>query len=176
MKDFLRKLKLSDELTVKLQISKHDFVSKLNEQVDYGSTNIMSGIFEAFSSSDNDFVGTVNQHEFQLRRRKRFFEYNSNFAIAKGFYEQQGETLLVHSKIIGFHNIMIVFYVFIIMIYGIFAISIMTMGDGAGIGLFLPFLIIHATFMLGIPYFVMRRSVKKMKRELEKEFYFMTKN
>lgn len=29
--------------------------------------------------------------------------------------------------------------------------------------------------MLGIPYFVMRRSVSRMKHELEREFYYMTK-
>jgi len=38
-----------------------------------------------------------------------------------------------------------------------------------------PFLFIHAAFMFGIPYFMMRRSVKRMKHDLEREFYYMTK-
>lgn len=38
-----------------------------------------------------------------------------------------------------------------------------------------PFIIVHAIFMLGFPYLMMRRSVSKMKYELEREFFYMTK-
>ncbi|MDX1829044.1 MAG: hypothetical protein R3342_13470, partial [Lutibacter sp.] len=47
--------------------------------------------------------------------------------------------------------------------------------EGNAPGFALPFIFIHATFMFGIPYFFMRRGAKRMKHELEREFYYMTK-
>jgi hypothetical protein len=38
-----------------------------------------------------------------------------------------------------------------------------------------PFIFFHALFMFGIPYFMMRNSVQRLKHELEREFYYMTK-
>lgn len=38
-----------------------------------------------------------------------------------------------------------------------------------------PFLFFHAILMFGIPYFIMRRSTQRLKHELEREFYYMTK-
>ena len=43
------------------------------------------------------------------------------------------------------------------------------------IGFVFPFLVVHAAFMFGVPYFMMRRSTNRMKYQLEREFYYMTK-
>jgi hypothetical protein len=40
---------------------------------------------------------------------------------------------------------------------------------------FIPFIVFHATVMMGMPYLFMRRSVKKLKYDLEREFYFLTR-
>jgi hypothetical protein len=72
---------------------------------------------------------------------------------------------------------MIPFYVFAIIFYSIF-IATFFMADsirGDAVGFALPFIFVHAAFMFGIPYFIMRRGAKKMKHELEREFYYITK-
>ena len=37
------------------------------------------------------------------------------------------------------------------------------------------FILVHAGLMYGLPYFLMRRSMARMKRELEREFFYMTR-
>jgi preprotein translocase subunit YajC len=47
--------------------------------------------------------------------------------------------------------------------------------EGNGAQFAIPFIFIHAVFMFGIPYFMMRRSARKMKHDLEREFFYLTK-
>jgi hypothetical protein len=40
-----------------------------------------------------------------------------------------------------------------------------------------PFLLIHMSLMIGVPYFIIRRSVNRMAYDLERDFhYWVTKN
>ncbi|MFT4850597.1 MAG: hypothetical protein ACI83B_003156 [Sediminicola sp.] len=55
-----------------------------------------------------------------------------------------------------------------------FTIAVFT-GNSGQIGFALPFIIIHAAFMYGAPYLMMRRSTKRMKHELERELFYLTK-
>lgn len=177
MKDFLKKLKLVDYLVTELEISQHDFVNRLKANVDEGSTGMFFNSFEAFSSSKNEFKGQVGLNDFKIRRRRRFFDMNMNLAVASGTYEQSDSLLIISTEINGFSGMMIPFYVLLVVFYSIFVILFLTADDIDGNMDFfaLPFFIIHATFMFGGPYLMMRRSVSKMKHELEREFYYLTK-
>lgn len=84
MKEFLKRLKLIDSMTTTLQISKVEFVNRLNEITDQGSTGIFSDSFDIFSSSKNEFKGQVNFDNFKIKRRRRFFDTNMNIAVANG--------------------------------------------------------------------------------------------
>ncbi len=55
MKEFLRKLKLIDNLNSELEIQKNDFVAILKENVDDGSTSFFSDAFDIFTSSKNSY-------------------------------------------------------------------------------------------------------------------------
>lgn len=177
MKGFLKKLKLIDYLSTELEIDKNDFFNRLKASVDEGDIGMFSETFDVFSSSKNEYKGHVGLGVFKIKRRRKFFDMNMHLAIAKGTFKQRDNHLKIDTEINGFSGMMIPFYVFLIVFYLIFIIGFSTTNNVEGNmdAVALPFIIIHATFMLGIPYFMMRRSVKRMKHELEREFYYMTK-
>jgi hypothetical protein len=177
MKSLLERLKLIDHLTTEISIDKRDFVEKLKKNVDQGNTGTLFSAFEAFSSSKNEYKGTVTPDTFKLRRRRKMFDMNRSLAIAEGNFRQKENLLIIEATISGFRNIFIPFIVIVLLFYAASAVSFFLYGNaGALMWLILPVLLVHASLMLGIPYFIMRKSVSRMKYELERDFYYMTKN
>ena len=174
MKEFLKRLKLIDYLTIALPTNKTDFVNRLYEVTDIGSTGMFSDTFDIFSSSKNEFKGQVDTDGFKLKRRKRFFDTNMNFAVANGTFSETNGQLIIETEVNGFNNFFIVFYVFLIIFYSIFIFGFWG-SDNKGSFIAIPFILLHGTFMFVIPYFMMRRSVKRLKYELEREFFYLTK-
>ncbi|MTB50696.1 hypothetical protein [Lewinella sp. W8] len=177
MKDLLEKLHLLQYQTIRLNLPKTVFVSRLREQVDEGSIGIFSDSFDVFSSSKNEYKGHVDLRGFRIKRRKRLFDFNMNLAIASGTYREEGEQLIIDTEINGFSGVMIPFYIFVALFYVIFIAIFLGAGemDGAMPVFVLPFILLHALFMFGLPYLLMRGSVSRMQRELEREFFFLTK-
>ena len=178
MKEFLKKIKLIEYLTTELEIQKNEFVTNFKEHVDEGSTGFLSETFDMFSSSKNEYKGHVGFENFKIKRRRRFFDMNMNLAVAKGTYRQKENILVIETEINGFSGMMIPFYIFALIFYSIFIVTFSFADniEGNGAGFVLPFIIVHATFMFGIPYYMMRRSATRMKHKLEREFFYMTKN
>lgn len=174
MDDLLKRLKLIDNLTTSLQISKAEFVNSLNKITDEGNTGMMSDTFDIFSSSKNEFKGEITPHNFKIKRRRRLFDTNGNFAVANGTFSENNGQLTIETEINGFNNFFIFFYAFLIIFYCIFIFGFLIGEDKEGL-IAIPFIIFHALFMFGIPYFLMRRSVKRLKYELEREFFYLTK-
>jgi len=175
MKELLKQLKLIDYMSTTLQTSKIAFVNRLNEITDEGSTGIMSDTFDVFSSNKNEFKGQVNLDGFKIKRRRRFFDTNMNFAVATGTFAENNGQLTIDTEINGFNNFFIVFYVLLIVVYSIFFWSFLRSDNKAGF-IVVPFILLHGTLMFGMPYFMMRRSVKRLKYELEREFFYLTKS
>jgi hypothetical protein len=174
MKETLQKLKLIDYLKTDLPINRMQFIDRLSSITDPGETGMFSGPFESFSSSKNELKGKVNYDGFTLKRRKKFFDSNANMAVATGkIFEQHGR-LTVETEINGFNNFFIVIYAFLIIIYAAAIFGIARTNSASFFTI--PFLLLHGTFMFLIPYFMMRRSVKKLKYELEREFFYLTKH
>lgn len=177
MKTFLTNIKLVDYLQTELEIPKREFVKKLKANVDKGSTSIFFSSFDMFSTSKKEYKGEVNESGFKIKRKRKFFDMNFNLAVAKGKITQEGDHLIINTEINGFNNMMIPFYILCILAYGVLIpVSIFANNiDRPVFDFFLPFILVHATFMMGIPYFVMRRSTSRLKYDLEREFYFLTK-
>lgn len=177
MKEFLKKIKLIEHFTTDIEIQKNEFIPKFKQNVDEGSTGLFSETFDVFSSSKNEYKGQVGYDKFKIKRRRKFFDMNMNFAVATGTYSQNNEKLIIETEVNGFSGMMIPFYLFAFVFYSIFigAIFMADNSEGNSAGFALPFIFIHAAFMFGIPYFIMKRSTKRMKHELEREFYYMTK-
>ncbi|PJJ59249.1 hypothetical protein [Hymenobacter chitinivorans] len=177
MKDILTKLKLVDYFTTEVPIQQAEFVARFQNSVDEGDTGIFSGAFDMFSSSKNEYRGHVYSDGFKIKRKRKFFDANMSLAVAEGRFTQQEQNVVIATEINGFSGLMIPFFGFILVFYAIFLIGFLFSASRNGSQTFvaLPFIFLHASFMLGIPYFIMRRGVSKMKHELEREFYYMTK-
>ena len=176
MKTFLKKIKLIENFSTELQIEKHDFVKSFRRHVDESSSGLIKDLLDAFSSSKNEFKGSVGINAFRIKRRKRFFD-SSLPLVAEGTYRQRGESLLIDAEISGASKMMISFCVFLLLFY-LVALGSIIMKDDQDLrvaAVTVPFLFIHAAFMFGIPYFMMRRSIKRMKHDLERELYYLTK-
>ena len=74
-------------------------------------------------------------------------------------------------EINAFRKIMFLFLGFILVFYAGF-LCFFIFGDAEIPFFILPFLLVHSLFMIGIPYFLMRRSVKKMQYDLERDFHY----
>jgi hypothetical protein len=177
MKELLKRLKILDYLHTELVIKKNDFVNRLRDHVDEGSIDIFSDTFDVLSSSKNEYKGEVSFNGFKIKRRRTFFDMNMNIAVANGTYSQKDDKLIISTEINGLHGIMIPFYIFCIIIYGVLIVGFLSADEigGKAIGFAFPFIIFHAVFMMVVPYLIMRRSTKKLKHQLEREFYCLTK-
>ena len=98
---------------------------------------------------------------------------NMSLATAEGTFKQVDNKVIIETEINGFHGIFIPYYIFVPIFYLIFIIGFAFADSPQELWFFIPFIIIHAMFMLGFPYFFMRRSVNRMKYELERDLYFM---
>jgi hypothetical protein len=162
-------------LTTELQINRNEFVNKLNTVVDKGSTGFLSDTFDVFSSSKNELKGQIDYYGFKIKRRRRFFDMNMNLAVAKGTFDEHNGVLKIETEINGFSGFFIPFYIILIIVYSLIIFATANSTNNSNGFFIFPFLILHATFMFGIPYFIMRRSVKGLKYELEREFFYLTK-
>ncbi|WP_299122730.1 hypothetical protein [uncultured Winogradskyella sp.] len=177
MENFLRKIKLIDSFSTTLNTSKSDFTSALRNHVDEAEIDsFFSGVFEMFSSSENKFKGLVSHSGFKIRKRRRFFERNFGKAIAKGNLREQGDKLVINTEINAFNNYMIFMFGALIVFYLVFFIIVFgsIFSENSELPVFVPiFVLVHAVFMFGIPYFIMRKGVRRMKQDLEREFHFI---
>jgi len=162
-------------MTTTLQTSKVEFINRLNEITDRGNTGIMSDIFDIFSSSKNEFKGQINFDSFKIKRKRRFFDTNMNIAVANGFFIEDNEQLIIETEIKGFSNFFTIFYIFVFIFYLVSILAFM-FNDTEKLFIVIPFILFHGTLMCAIPYFIIRRSVKRLKYELEREFFYLTKS
>jgi hypothetical protein len=177
MREFLKKIQLLEHHTIQLAMPRQDFVNRLRQQVDDREIGIFADSFDVFTASENDYKGQVSPHGFRIKRRRRLFDLNMNLAIASGTLREEGDLLFIDTEINGMSGMMIPFVVIAAIIYvvaiGIFFIA--STSDDVTPAFFTPILLLQATLLLAIPYFLMRSSVRRLKRELEREFYFLTK-
>ncbi|PUU70579.1 hypothetical protein DBB36_08070 [Flavobacterium sp. WLB] len=173
MDNFLRKINLVKDITIELPVSKIDFTEKFRNNVDEYDLGFVP--FEAFQSSKNEYKGNIDGSAFELKKRRRLFDTNYSFAEVTGSLIERNEKLIIDAEILGFKKRMIIIFAFIVLFYLIFIAGMISVGDDTFI--FLPFLLIHMSIMLGIPYFIIRRSVNRMAYDLERDFhYWVTKN
>ncbi len=169
MREFLQKIKLIDHLTTEVQMPVTEFVDKLEKVVDKGETGFYSNAFEAFSGSKNVLKGRIDYDGFRIKQRRSFFDRNIHFAVANGSFTENNHVLLVETEINGFFK---PFFFVLIFIFPIYIFQIVNSGPIYPI--FIQ-IILFVLFVVGFPYFMMRRSVHRLKYELEKVFFYIVK-
>ncbi len=172
MDEFLKKIGLQEEIKAEIIISPEEFKKQFHRHVMEDRGNFFPDIWNAFSSEEREFRGHLNSSHFSIRRTKKMFENNSLMAKAKCTYTQNGDVLVIDAQIKSPVVFVSVLGVLLLFVY-VFFLSAHFNSDTANENLFLPtFLVFHACLMLGISYFMMRRSVYTLKHDLEREFHF----
>lgn len=173
MSEFFKKIKLIQPFSLNLNVTKQKFVSELSKVTEPSELGLFSGFFEVFDSNNKEFKGKVSSSGFKIRRKFKMFDTKNTAAIAEGTYNEKEDQLIIEGTINGFHNFFYFFYGFLIVFYSVFIIGT-SINDDSPIFIF-PFILLHGLAMFIIPYFVMRRSVNRLKYELEREFFYLTK-
>lgn len=173
MNDYLKVLNLIQEINIELQISKSDFTKKFKENVD--EPNLGFEPFEMFSSSKNNYKGNIGNTGFELEKRWKLFNPSYFITKATGIFTEETDrlttkiTIELQKKIFFFMGILALFY--ITSLTGFLYID-----DISVLFAMLPFILLYTALLLGIPYFIIKLSVKKMVSDLEKDFnYWFTK-
>ncbi|WP_178985511.1 hypothetical protein [Winogradskyella helgolandensis] len=176
MEDFLRRIKLIDTFSTTLNVSRSEFISALRHNIDEGDIDgVFSGAFEAFTSSKNRYIGSVDYHSFRIRLRKRAFQRNFR-TIASGELKEEGDFLVINTKINAWRNDLYVLMAFMVIFYLSLFTFLIWKGflNNLGFGIFIMMLIImHAFFVFVVPFLVLQKSVRMMKIELEREFHYI---
>lgn len=179
MKSLLKKLRLIEDFNTELNISKSQFNDNLGKIVEKGSSNFISDFFDLFSRNDKQYKGFVDYSHFEITRKKRLFDMGFSFPKVKGKTEQSGDILVITTEINGFKGIMFFFLLFILLIYFLVIVAMFfsdTPDNNGEVFVAISIILLHACFVLGIPYFILRRSVKRFKYDLERELFYLTKN
>ncbi|MBK6950583.1 MAG: hypothetical protein IPH24_00685 [Crocinitomicaceae bacterium] len=173
MSNWLDKLGLSEDLSLKYYVRHEDFVEQMQKFTD-SDQGLFSGAFDAFSSSKVDYRGTINISEFSIRKKKRLFDSLSGIPLISGTIqnEKNGTRLLVN--VCAFTGILKYMFWLLCSIYIAAAIFLAFSGLAAKFG-FMPFvfLLLHAILMFGVFYFMLRRSVSKVSENLDRDFKIM---
>jgi len=174
IRNLLIKIGLIEFLKIELDVNKLKFFEIFRNNVD-GSQSL---IFDLFSSSKNQYKGTVNIDGFQINHKLNFFDSNRSFVDLTGSIEQKDNKLLIETEINAFSRLISINIIMIFVIYLVILISYITIkikGIAADLGI--PFIIISLIFLFLflISYLFMKRSVTKIKYEFERDLYFMTK-
>jgi hypothetical protein len=173
MTDLLRSIGLLKNFQLELPIKRSVFVDTLSANIDPPSADF----FDIFSSGKNIYKGTVGLDSFSLKRKRKFFDGQMNLARSTGSLTQVGDKLVVDVEVNGFPGKMMVFAVMFLLVYAVAIVAMLSSNQsGMQIGFIIPFLFFHAGFMLGIPYYIMRRGVRITIYEMERDFYFMMKD
>lgn len=174
MEEFLKKVKLIDEMEITLPIGRTEFASRLREVTDEGSVGLLSSPFEVFSSSKKEFKGDVTNGSFKIKRRQRIFDATASTAIAEGTFSERNDSLVIRTQVNGFSNAYLVLYGALVLFF-VFVIVVFLQAGIKDATIAIPIILIQSVIMLGLPYFMMRRSVKRLKYDLEREFFYFTK-
>lgn len=175
IKEFLKRLRITDDVVIVLPMSKADFVSRLIEITRNGEIGMMSDFFDVTSSGNHEFKGQVNDNGFKIKRRRRVFDRNISTSVANGVFVENNGHLTINTEINGFNGVIVVYYVLLILVYPVI-VFFLFIGPETSKFVDMPFLLIHWGLMFGLPYFIIRRSVKQLKYELEREFFYLTKS
>jgi hypothetical protein len=174
MKEFLEKIQVIKYFTTTLEIDQNEFVNRFRKNVDEGSTSDMVNVFEILSPSKNKYKGSVGFDKFDIKKRRQIYDNIRSIAVAKGTITKEQNSIVIKTEINGLNPIMTIYFFLFVLIFLIqITMAIVTPLNN---GILFPFLILALAFMLGIPYLMMRRSVKTLKHDLERDFFFFTRS
>lgn len=174
MKDLLRQLKLVDKMTVVLPINSMEFANRLAEITQNRGTGLFSNPIAYFSSSNCEYIGKVDYNSFRISRRPRFFNPNMNSSVANGTFREKDGELIIETEINGFNDFYYFYYGFLVVFY-LITIIVVIFNANLDFLIVIPFFLFQSILLVILPFFAMKASVKRLKYELEREFFYLSK-
>jgi hypothetical protein len=175
MKEFLKRIGFIDHLTIHLNISREDFVKRLSSVTKEGKIGIFSDGLGSFLSSKNGFIGHVSYEGFRIKKKIRLFTTSNNISIAKGAFSEKNGQLMIEIEINGLDKAAILFFSLPLLFLPIGIIALLYSAEKEKFRA-IPSLIIFGITLLSILSLHLRSQVDTFKHELEREFYYLTKN
>ena len=94
-------------------------------------------------------------------------------ATAEGSINESNGRTILDIEISGLTTLFLIFYAFLFFIY--FGGIVYFMFKNHEVVYYAPVLIAQGIVMAAFPYIIMRRSVERLKYDLEREFFYLTK-
>ena len=173
MTDFIKRIGLYDQFQITLPVSKSDFVKTLALNLDKPGWRFL----DLFPSSKNLYKGKVENDSFEIKRKQKWFNSSGRYLKVLGKVTPHNEQLNINIEIkaltfafIPLAIVLLVFYAgaFSVTLIGNIPITTKLMVAG--------FIIVHAIFMLAIPYITLRKAIRNTRYELERDLYFMMRD
>ena len=170
MKEFLKKIHVIEKMSMNLDIEKNDFISILRKKVDPRQSNF----FDLFSSSKNVYKGIVTNEAFEIKKK---FQKKTNLAKVKGEFSQDGNLLRIDMEITAFYGSMkFGFWGMIATILSMIILNLMLEDFYNDSFNFYLLLFLGCLPFLGFYYYLLRKYVKDMKSNIEKDFTIIQEN
>lgn len=173
MSNFLRQLKLIQEIEYTLKGNKNHFLSALEVVIKPSSLGLRSDIADAFASDKTELKGSVNGNCFKIKQRRKMFDPQHNFALLEACADQKGDDIFITGTMNGLPLIFkILFWIFGVIFLGILIGFFASKGFNGQYIMILP-IVIQMLLMYGIPYLLMRRSITRTIYTLERELAYI---
>ena len=172
MKEFSRKIQLIQDFRITLPIDEDTFTDRFQDRVQESELGLLSDPFEQYSTKGPEYKGWISEGKFEMKLRRRMFSFNLGISRVHGTFREEGRELVVAGEINGFGNWLIPIYAITIGIYLLAIVLFFASGETLEESLWpVPLLLLHAAFMMGIPYFFIRREVGRIKRDVEEGLF-----
>ncbi|OON70878.1 hypothetical protein [Hymenobacter sp. CRA2] len=166
----LRRLKIVQDTTLHLPIEKELFVARLAAVTEQGYSSPLFSAVHALRSSGKEFTGDVGPDYFTIRRKASFSNPGLSAVTIRGTLLPADTGCAVELELDGFHLLYRMAYSLLALLYLFMLIYAVTSQP-----MLLAALLLHIAIIGVMPYISMRRSVSKMKHNIERELFFLTK-
>ena len=167
----VHKLGLRTTLDLRLPTDRATFARTLSKAVIESDLGFFADLQGLFRGGEEEFLGYVRLNTFKLKQRRRFFDFNQTSAVAEGNFLEEGDKLRVRATITGLSTGMVAAFVALTIFYGVLLTVVFSTAQLPVI--VYPFILLQALLFFGVPYLLARRSVRGMRRQLEREFHYL---
>ncbi len=162
----LKKIKWIDSSELHFPLTKEEFIQRLESNLDPYRPQ---GMFEAFSSSPNDYVGKIKGDMVLMRRKRKIFDWTGGAVLVDGRLRESVGGVVFSSEIKFPDWIPRIVIIFLSLIYGFFFLLFFSgtlTPEESWMGLFL---LLHAVIILSVFYLLFRKAISSGKYHFEKD-------